>query len=62
MDREVLLKMDPNILVSTINMKLRDFYSDLDSYCEDMDISREIVEEKLKNAGYEYQSDINQFK
>lgn len=62
MDREVLLKMDPNILVSMINMKLRDFYSDLDSYCEDIDISREIVEEKLKNAGYEYQSDINQFK
>ena len=60
MDREVLLKMDPNILVSMINMKLRDFYSDLDSYCEDMDISRELLEEKLKNAGYKYQSDINQ--
>ena len=45
MDREVLLKMDPNILVSMINMKLRDFYSNLDSYCEDMDISRNIIEE-----------------
>lgn len=62
MDREVLLKMDPNILVSMINMKLRDFYSNLDSYCEDMDISRSIIEEKLENAGYKYHSDINQFK
>ena len=52
MDREVLLKMDPNILVSMVNMKLRDFYSNLDSYCEDMDISRSIIEEKLENAGY----------
>ena len=50
MDREVLLKMDPNILVSMINMKLRDFYSNLDSYCEDMDISRNIIEKKLENA------------
>ena len=62
MDREVLLKMDPNILVSMINMKLRDFYSDLDSYCNDIDISRELLEEKLKDAGYKYHSDINQFK
>ena len=50
MDREVLLKMDPNILVSMINMKLRDFYSNLDSYCEDMDISRNIIEKKLENG------------
>lgn len=62
MDREVLLKMDPNILVSMVNMKLRDFYSNLDSYCEDMDISKSIIEEKLENAGYKYHSDINQFK
>ena len=62
MDREILLKMDPNILVSMVNMKLRDFYSNLDSYCEDMDISKSIIEEKLENAGYKYHSDINQFK
>lgn len=62
MDREVLLKMDPNILVSMVNMKLRDFYSNLDSYCEDMDISRNIIEKKLENAGYKYHSDLNQFR
>lgn len=62
MDREILLKMDPNILVSMVNMKLRDFYSNLDSYCDDIDISRSIIEEKLSNAGYKYNSEINQFK
>ena len=56
------LNMDINIAYSMINMKLRDFYSNLDSYCEDMDISRNIIEEKLENAGYKYHSDINQFK
>ena len=62
MDREVLLKMDSHILVSIVNMKLRDFYSNLDSYCEDMDISRHMIEEKLESAGYKYHSDLNQFK
>ena len=29
MDKETLLKMDPHILVSMVNMKLRDFYGSL---------------------------------
>lgn len=62
MDKEMLLNMDPNILVSMVNMKLRDFYSNLDNYCDDMDISRDIIENKLLSAGYKYYSDINQFK
>lgn len=62
MDKEMLLKMDPNILVSIINMKLRDFYSNLDNYCDDIGISRNLIEEKLLNAGYKYYTDINQFK
>ena len=36
MDREALIKMDPNILVSMINMKLRDFYSNIDLLCDDL--------------------------
>ena len=62
MDKEMLLNMDPNILVSMVNMKLRDFYSNLDNYCDDMDISRDIIENKRLSAGYKYYSDINQFK
>ncbi|MBM6838955.1 DUF4250 family protein, partial [Clostridium saudiense] len=27
MDRETILNMDPHILVSILNLKLRDFYS-----------------------------------
>ena len=31
-----IMTMDPNMLVSIINMKLRDNYSNLDMLCEDM--------------------------
>ena len=62
MDREALLKMDPNILVSMINMKLRDFYSNIDLLCDDFDITQEEIIGRLESAGYKYNSNINQFK
>ena len=62
MDREALLKMDPNILVSMINMKLRDFYSNIDLLCDDFDITKEEFIGRLESAGYKYNSNINQFK
>lgn len=62
MDKETLIKMDPNMLVSIVNMKLRDYYSSLDQYCEDVGIDRAYIENKLGNIGYKYHTDINQFK
>ena len=32
-----MLPLDPQMLLSVINMKLRDFYSSLDALCEDLD-------------------------
>lgn len=58
---EINLK-DPNILLSMINMKLRDMYSSLENLCEDLDIDRVELEEKLGEIGYSYISEINQFK
>lgn len=62
MDRSEMMAMDPNILVSVINMKLRDYYSSLDILCEDLQIDRRELENKLKDAGYLYMVDVNQFK
>ncbi|ASW43168.1 DUF4250 domain-containing protein [Clostridium isatidis] len=62
MDRETILAMDPNILVSMINMKLRDFYSNLSVLCEDLDIKEEELKKKLESFGYEYIAEQNQFK
>ena len=52
---------DPFILLSFINMKLRDFYPSLDLLCEDMEIDRKELEEKLSSAGYEYDKENNRF-
>lgn len=52
---------DANILLSYVNLKLRDFYPDLDTMCDDLDENRELIEEKLKKIGYIYDSDQNQF-
>lgn len=62
MDKEQVMKMDPNILVSMINMKLRDFYSNLEDLCYDIGIERSELEEKLSKANYKYEEIINQFK
>ena len=48
------LPKDPIMLMSFINMKLRDLYPSLEALCEDLDIDRSELEEKLKTVGYEY--------
>ena len=55
------LPQDPVMLMSVINMKLRDFYPDLDSLCEDMEIDRNELESKLAAAGFEYNEDNKRF-
>lgn len=62
MDREQVMNMDPNILVSLINMKLRDFYSSLEDLCYDIGIEKKDLEEKLRSSNYEYDELLNQFK
>ena len=52
---------DPNILLSYINTKLRDFYSSLDSLCDDLDLDKKELEEKLASIGYYYDIDRNTF-
>ncbi len=62
MDKGQYISMDPNILLSMVNMKLRDFYSNLSALCDDMEIEEEALKEKLSEIGYEYDDNINQFK
>ncbi|MGL4451968.1 MAG: DUF4250 domain-containing protein [Sarcina sp.] len=54
--------MDPFMLLSIINLKLRDYYSNLDSLCEDLNIDKKDLEEVLIKKGFEYIESINQFK
>lgn len=52
---------DPMILLSVVNTKLRDYYPDLDTMCEDLNLSEEELVEKLAQIDYEYDSGRNQF-
>ncbi len=52
---------DPNILLSVINTKLRDFYDSLDSLCDDLDYDKDEVINKLNSIGYIYNAEKNQF-
>ena len=38
---------DPMMLLSWVNMKLRDFYPSLDNLCEDLELDRNELVEKL---------------
>ena len=55
------LPNDPVMLMSVINLKLRDFYSNLDALCEDMNVDKGELSEKLSSAGFEYDEEHNQF-
>lgn len=52
---------DPMMLLSFINLKLRDYYKDIDSLCEDMDIDKQELIDKLKGIDYEYDEALNKF-
>ncbi len=56
-----MIPKDPVMLLSYVNTQLRDFYSSLDAFCEDKDVSGEEVVEKLASIDYEYDAEKNQF-
>ena len=56
-----MLPSDPIMLLSFVNMKLRDQYSSLDALCEDMDESKDAIVAKLAEVGYEYDLETNRF-
>lgn len=60
-ENEMILPKDPYMLLSVVNMKLRDNYKLLDELCEDMDISSEEISAALEKIGYAYSKELNQF-
>ena len=55
------LPKDPILLLSVVNTKLRDFYTDLDTLCQEMQIEKKELTEKLASIDYEYDAELNQF-
>lgn len=58
---QVNLPKDPVLLLSTVNTKIRDYYHSLDALCDDMDIEKQLIIDKLKGIDYEYDESRHQF-
>ena len=56
-----MIPSDNYMLLSFINMKLRDFYDSLDSLCDDLDVSKDDIINRLDSIGYIYNSELNKF-
>lgn len=56
-----ILPKDPMMLLSFVNMKLRDEYPSLDELCSSMDIDRCVLETTLAEFGFEYSAENNRF-
>lgn len=55
------LPKDLMMLFSVINMKLRDEYVSLDELCDSMGVDRQMLCERLAEAGFEYSEEHNKF-
>ncbi len=59
-----MIPKDPVILLSFMNLKLRDNYSSLEAFADDMNISEDELKEiitKLESIDYHYNPEKNQF-
>lgn len=52
---------DPVLLLSYVNMKLRDFYPELDELCASLDINKAMLLQTLSDIDYTYDPEKNQF-
>lgn len=55
------LPRDPFMLMSWVNMKLRDQYSSFEELCDDLQIEQEVITTILGSIGMEYNPETNKF-
>ena len=56
-----MIPKDPVMLLSYMNLKLRDFYSSLEAFADDTGEDINIIKEKLATIDYHYDSEKNRF-
>lgn len=56
-----MMPSDPVMLLSYVNLKLRDFYPSLEAFCEDTDEDMKKIVDKLSQIDYHYDEERNQF-
>jgi hypothetical protein len=55
------LPNDPVMLLSAVNMLLRDKYSSIEDFASAENVSLSDIVQKLSGIGYNYKTDLNQF-
>lgn len=55
------LPSDPYMLLSVVNMKLRDEYSSFAELCDDLNVSADEITEILGKSGFKYDEENNRF-
>lgn len=56
------LPLDPMMLLSVVNMNLRDRYASLSDFCTAEDIDQADLKKRLEAIDYFYEADCNQFR
>lgn len=56
-----MLPIDPVMRLSFVNTKLRDFYDNLDSFCQDLGVDKDELIKSLAGIDYHYNPEKNQF-
>lgn len=56
------LPQDNYMLLSLVNMKLRDGYASLEDFCADYGVSTEDICARMRGIGYVYDPSVNAFK
>lgn len=56
-----MVPKDPVMLLSFVNLKLRDYYQDFAMMCEELDLDRDEIVQKLSSIDYHYDETRNQF-
>ncbi|MBQ3428342.1 MAG: DUF4250 domain-containing protein [Mogibacterium sp.] len=62
MSMNYTIPKDPNMLLSYVNMMLRDRFSSFEEFCAVNDADMTEITEKLGAIGYTYDEELNQFK
>ena len=56
-----MIPKDPVMLLSFVNLKLRDYYSSRELLCEDLNVEQSEITEKLASIEYHYDKEKNRF-
>ena len=56
-----MIPNDPVMLLSFVNLKLRDYYKSLEALCDDLDDEQAELVSRLETIDYHYNAEQNRF-